>query len=111
MSGVAVSLTKKTRQHLSFSHWSAMSGQADAPENYHIVTVNLAPEGKETKVILTQANLTGGVFFFQAEDGIRYRDVTGVQTCALPISGREGLHQGPSRRLLDRRRRELRALH
>src|SRR6266540_4963067 len=25
-------------------------------------------------------------FFFQAEDGIRVRDVTGVQTCALPIS-------------------------
>src|SRR6266516_1302596 len=23
-------------------------------------------------------------FFFQAEDGIRYRTVTGVQTCALP---------------------------
>ena len=30
----------------------------------------------------------GGVvvfFFFQAEDGIRDYDVTGVQTCALPI--------------------------
>src|SRR2546430_6298824 len=26
------------------------------------------------------------VFFFQAEDGIRYLTVTGVQTCALPIS-------------------------
>src|SRR5699024_5173996 len=26
-------------------------------------------------------------FFFQAEDGIRYRNVTGVQTCALPIYG------------------------
>src|SRR5438067_9864597 len=26
-----------------------------------------------------------GVFFFQAEDGIRDRNVTGVQTCALPI--------------------------
>src|SRR5699024_11583920 len=25
--------------------------------------------------------------FFQAEDGIRDRNVTGVQTCALPISG------------------------
>ena len=25
-------------------------------------------------------------FFFQAEDGIRDYDVTGVQTCALPIS-------------------------
>src|SRR5205807_6698357 len=28
------------------------------------------------------------VFFFQAEDGIRYYKVTGVQTCALPISTR-----------------------
>src|SRR3989442_4508170 len=25
------------------------------------------------------------LFFFQAEDGIRDADVTGVQTCALPI--------------------------
>src|SRR5699024_11436383 len=28
----------------------------------------------------------GAGFFFQAEDGIRDRNVTGVQTCALPIS-------------------------
>src|SRR5258708_39969443 len=28
------------------------------------------------------------VFFFQAEDGIRDDLVTGVQTCALPISSR-----------------------
>src|SRR5256885_10255790 len=28
------------------------------------------------------------VFFFQAEDGIRDYKVTGVQTCALPISVR-----------------------
>src|SRR5687767_15766178 len=28
------------------------------------------------------------VFFFQAEDGIRDKLVTGVQTCALPISCR-----------------------
>src|SRR5690348_17650614 len=27
------------------------------------------------------------IFFFQAEDGIRDGRVTGVQTCALPISG------------------------
>src|SRR3989442_3636047 len=31
------------------------------------------------------------VFFFQAEDGIRDADVTGVQTCALPISPRTSL--------------------
>src|SRR5438046_5594696 len=29
-------------------------------------------------------------FFFQAEDGIRDWSVTGVQTCALPISPRAG---------------------
>src|SRR5256886_9951247 len=33
-----------------------------------------------------------GVFFFQAEDGIRDLTVTGVQTCALPIS-RESEHR------------------
>src|SRR2546429_4155173 len=29
-------------------------------------------------------------FFFQAEDGIRDVAVTGVQTCALPVSGLSG---------------------
>src|SRR5699024_11477856 len=31
-------------------------------------------------------------FFFQAEDGIRDRNVTGVQTCALPISVPNDIH-------------------
>src|SRR6266704_3421895 len=35
-------------------------------------------------------------FFFQAEDGIRDRNVTGVQTCALPISA--ALRGGGERR-------------
>src|SRR5437762_4867764 len=30
------------------------------------------------------------LFFFQAEDGIRDTSVTGVQTCALPISAPPG---------------------
>src|SRR5699024_12049267 len=30
-------------------------------------------------------SLAFSFFFFQAEDGIRDRNVTGVQTCALPI--------------------------
>src|SRR6266516_3012999 len=33
-------------------------------------------------------------FFFQAEDGIRARTVTGVQTCALPIFSREQAEGG-----------------
>src|SRR5438046_4187239 len=32
-------------------------------------------------------------FFFQAEDGIRDWSVTGVQTCALPISGSGKLNE------------------
>src|SRR5688572_32226795 len=36
-------------------------------------------------------------FFFQAEDGIRDLTVTGVQTCALPIS-RRAAHPGACRR-------------
>src|SRR5256885_2954968 len=32
-------------------------------------------------------------FFFQAEDGIRDYKVTGVQTCALPISVAPGLRE------------------
>src|SRR5258706_743836 len=31
-------------------------------------------------------NIEGDPLFFQAEDGIRHWSVTGVQTCALPIS-------------------------
>src|SRR3712207_6851055 len=34
-------------------------------------------------------------FFFQAEDGIRDIGVTGVQTCALPISCRTKLNHLP----------------
>src|SRR5262249_56529756 len=47
----------------------------------------------------------GWVFFFQAEDGIRYWSVTGVQTCALPISAAQAgprssgaAPSGPARR-------------
>src|SRR2546430_13522884 len=38
------------------------------------------------------------ILFFQAEDGIRYLTVTGVQTCALPICRRHG-HRLPLRSL------------
>src|SRR5437879_10199670 len=31
------------------------------------------------------------IFFFQAEDGIRDTSVTGVQTCALPISASKSI--------------------
>src|SRR6266516_4719307 len=50
-------------------------------------------------------------FFFQAEDGIRDRTVTGVQTCALPILLQAGRGVDAGRielvREADRRRRAL----
>src|SRR5699024_11869925 len=45
-----------------------------------VVTAIVRSRGATTSFV----NLVS-VFFFQAEDGIRDRNVTGVQTCALPI--------------------------
>src|SRR2546430_6518199 len=42
--------------------------------------------GHLLQVALTLILVIGYSFFFQAEDGIRDLTVTGVQTCALPIS-------------------------
>src|SRR5215204_1958098 len=50
------------------------------------------PSGNPMKTLLLFRIRSFGVhfFFFQAEDGIRDHCVTGVQTCALPISTVEG---------------------
>src|SRR5690349_13063619 len=42
---------------------------------------------------LFRATVTWLAFFFQAEDGIRGLYVTGVQTCALPISACRHRHE------------------
>src|SRR2546425_12865921 len=45
--------------------------------------------------------MTVYLFFFQAEDGIRDKLVTGVQTCALPISPRARARAGDGGVLLE----------
>src|SRR2546430_13348808 len=52
-------------------------------------------------------------FFFQAEDGIRDLTVTGVQTCALPISvvGEPAEDVGELREVADWRRDANRSFH
>src|SRR6266702_2585513 len=47
----------------------------------------LRAPGSERPVARQLALCDRLLFFFQAEDGIRGGHVTGVQTCALPISG------------------------
>ena len=54
-------LEVKPNARLSFSHWSAMSGTVDAPQNYHVVCLDLAPHSDGTNVTLTQGNLMGGL--------------------------------------------------
>jgi uncharacterized protein YndB with AHSA1/START domain len=53
-------IAMEPQKRLSFSHWSALSGAADTPENYHVVNFDLAPRGDATMVTLTQSNLIGG---------------------------------------------------
>src|SRR2546430_5940668 len=51
--------------------------------------------GRRAKKMRT-GEILGVIFFFQAEDGIRDLTVTGVQTCALPISiVAESISSGP----------------
>src|SRR5437660_5029689 len=52
------------------------------------VTVMAGPANESR---LSRGLSRGGTLFFQAEDGIRDRHVTGVQTCALPIFGARGI--------------------
>lgn len=48
--------TAQPEKKLSFTHWSSLCKMPDKPENYHIVTFDLAPAGKGTEVTLTQEN-------------------------------------------------------
>lgn len=41
---------------LQYTHFSPLSGQPDRPENYHTVTIQLSPDGHQTRVSLTQDN-------------------------------------------------------
>ena len=49
-------LELKRGRLISYSHYSPLSGLADAPENYHVVTVELSTKGKGTAVSLSQDN-------------------------------------------------------
>jgi uncharacterized protein YndB with AHSA1/START domain len=59
MNGIAfedkgVVLKFDTPKTLQFSHFSPLSRQPDLPENYHIITIDLAEADGETRVTLTQ---------------------------------------------------------
>jgi uncharacterized protein YndB with AHSA1/START domain len=51
-----VILKLKPERLLQYSHFSPLSGQADVPEHYHTVTVELSPQGTGTLLQLSQDN-------------------------------------------------------
>ena len=44
------------RKRLQYSHFSPLDGSDDVPENYHIVTIDLAQQDEHTLVSLKQDN-------------------------------------------------------
>src|SRR5256886_11325357 len=100
--------------YISHIYWTGQGIRSvnEAPKRLDAVKKQLKTLGGELKAFyMTQGtydallifevpNDTVLVFFFQAEDGIRDLTVTGVQTCALPISPAgspvsPGRQQGP----------------
>lgn len=51
-----VILRVRPQRKLQYTHFSPASGLADAPENYHLVTIELKEEDDRTTVILSQDN-------------------------------------------------------
>jgi len=47
-------LRSERNKLIEYSHFSPMSGEPDVPENYHVVTVKLSPDGNGTRVDLAQ---------------------------------------------------------
>ena len=50
--GVVLEIEPERR--MKYTHFSPLTGQPDSPENYHTITVDLAPDGDGTRVTLAQ---------------------------------------------------------
>src|SRR2546430_7455535 len=76
-------------------HWTRYWFRLDFDDHLGVWALDNSHSAEDCSVVAALV-----VFFFQAEDGIRDLTVTGVQTCALPIStswcGRSCVRTGPS---------------
>lgn len=53
-------LAVEPERKLAYSHWSALGGKPDVPENYHVIDIALDESDGRTRVTLQQSNLEGG---------------------------------------------------
>ena len=49
-------LEVERNRRLKYTHFSPLQGLDDKPENYHTITIDLAPDGDGTRVSLAQDN-------------------------------------------------------
>src|SRR5436190_12398187 len=74
---------------ICFQRSFVIAGSLTAPHPRDGLVLGLPPQRDHEHISAYKQNTLYTVstgFFFQAEDGIRDHCVTGVQTCALPIS-------------------------
>src|SRR5256885_8167633 len=89
--------TGAERMPHDLSHLGFLAGQIG-----RLITISTTPviagDSFEMDAVgaLRLSPLRRGLFFFQAEDGIRAYKVTGVQTCALPICTEFGTWANPA---------------
>src|SRR5256885_4482613 len=69
------------------------------PNDFRSVFWRVSLVGDDMTETTKDRNAVGPFFFFQAEDGIRDYKVTGVQTCALPISALRAVTLGAAEAL------------
>lgn len=46
----------KPKSHISYTHFSPLTGLPDVPDNYHTVSIKLVPKNGSTTVVLSQNN-------------------------------------------------------
>lgn len=46
------------QQVLQYDYWSSWSGNADAPENYQVITYRIKQKGDSTHLTITQSNIS-----------------------------------------------------
>jgi hypothetical protein len=53
---------------LRYDYWSGFSGLPDSPENYSIITFELAPNDNSTILTLTQTNFANETMYTHSEN-------------------------------------------
>src|SRR5256885_1136313 len=72
-----------------YDEWNSIEKQLKRFGSHEVVLKNLKNVESANRIWFDEVIIFLLIFFFQAEDGIRDYKVTGVQTCALPISHAE----------------------